>query len=77
MGEQTTDRIVDVPGNPRPEGARIIWFEGVGGRRLRACLAPSPADIPRGTCLVCPGRSESIEKYFEVARELQDRGSRC
>ena len=74
MTENKTDRIVDVPGNPRPDGARIVWFEGVGGRRLRACLAPATTETPRGTCIVCPGRTEFIEKYFEVARELQDRG---
>jgi lysophospholipase len=74
MVDKTPDRIVDIPGNPRPEGARIIWFEGVGGRRLRACLAPAIIDAPRGTCIVCPGRTEFIEKYFEVARDLQARG---
>ena len=74
MTTQPEDRIVDVPGNPRPEGARIIWFEGVGGRKLRACLSPATVDTPRGTAIVCPGRTEFIEKYFEVARELQDRG---
>lgn len=74
MAEHTPDRIVDVPGNPRPDGARIIWFDGVGGRKLRACLAPATAATARGTCIVCPGRTEFIEKYFEVARELQGRG---
>ncbi len=74
MAEHSETRIVDVPGNPRPEGARIIWFEGVGGRKLRACLAPATAATPRGTAIVCPGRTEFIEKYFEVARDLQDRG---
>ena len=62
MVTQTEDRIVDVPGNPRPDGARIIWFEGVGGRKLRACLAPATAATPRGTAIVCPGRTEFIEK---------------
>jgi lysophospholipase len=28
----------------------------------------------RGTVIVCPGRTEFIEKYFEVARDLQSRG---
>ena len=74
MADTKDNRIVDVPGNPRPDGARIIWFEGVGGRKLRACLAPSTHDTPRGTAIVCPGRTEFIEKYFEVARELQSRG---
>jgi lysophospholipase len=74
MAAPSEDRIVDVLGNPRPDGARIIWFEGVGGRRLRACLAPATVASPRGTTIVCPGRTEFIEKYFEVARELQARG---
>ena len=74
MDHQTENQIVDVPGNPRPDGARIIWFEGIGGRRLRACLAPATSESPRGTTIVCPGRTEFIEKYFEVARELQQRG---
>ena len=69
-----SDHIVDVPGNPRPEGARITWFTGSGGRRLRACIVPATTQSPRGTCIVCPGRTEFIEKYFEVARELQDKG---
>jgi len=69
------DDIVDVPGNPRPDGAEIVWFTGTGGRSLRACIAPAldPAKA-RGTCIVCPGRTEYIEKYFEVARDLQKRG---
>jgi len=69
------DGIVDVPGNPRPDGAEIVWFKGTGGRALRACIAPALTfDSARGTCIVCPGRTEFIEKYFEVARELQAKG---
>lgn len=74
MQGQPADGIVDVDGNPRPEGARIVWFEGIAGRRLRACIAPATHADARGTCIVCPGRTEFIEKYFEVARDLQDRG---
>lgn len=74
MSEPVSELFVDVPGNPRPHGARIIWFDGVAGRRLRACYAPATADKPRGTTIVCPGRTEFIEKYFEVARELQGKG---
>lgn len=74
MTDHKPDRIIDVPGNPRPEGARIVWFEGVSGRKLRACVAPATVETPRGTCIVCPGRTEFIEKYFEVARELQAKG---
>lgn len=69
------DTFVDIPGNPRPEGAEVVWFEGSGGRNLRACMAPAlDKGNARGTAIVCPGRSEFIEKYFRVARELQERG---
>lgn len=67
--------FVEVAGNPAPEGAEIAWFKGRSGLDLRACIAPalSPAR-PRGTVIVCPGRTEFIEKYFETARELQAMG---
>lgn len=74
MTQTSPDGFVDIAGNPRPDNARIIWYDGTKGLRLRACVAGATTDTPRGTCLVCPGRSEFIEKYFEVARELQDRG---
>ncbi|MEO0982737.1 MAG: alpha/beta hydrolase [Pseudomonadota bacterium] len=67
--------IVEIPGNDRPDGAEIVLFDGLEGRCLRACIAPAPIDRPtRGTAIVCPGRTEFIEKYFEVARDLQSRG---
>lgn len=66
--------FVHVDNNPEPEGADIVWFEGVAGRKLRACIAPSLRSTPRGTAIICPGRTEFIEKYFETARDLQQRG---
>ena len=68
------DTFVTVKKNPAPEGAELVWFEGMAGRSLRACLAPSTHDRARGTAIVCPGRTEFIEKYFETARDLQARG---
>ena len=74
-GQSRDDRFVEVPGNPAPKGAEIVWFEGSEGRSLRACVAPALAPSkPRGTVIVCPGRTEFIEKYFEVGRELQTMG---
>ncbi len=73
--DQYASEFVDIPGNPRPEGAEVVWFEGAGGRRLRACIAPAlKPENARGTGIICPGRTEFIEKYFEVAREMQARG---
>jgi lysophospholipase len=67
--------FVEIEGNPAPDGAAIKWLEGADNMRLRMCIAPAPKGRPaRGTTIVCPGRSEFIEKYFEVARDLQARG---
>jgi lysophospholipase len=67
--------FVTLKGNPAPDGARVVWFKGSGGRELRACAAPALSPTkPRGTVIVCPGRTEFIEKYFEVGRELQQMG---
>jgi lysophospholipase len=63
--------IVLVPGNPPPAGAEIIWYTGEDGIRLRMLFVPKAG--ARGLAIVCPGRTESIEKYFEVMRDLQAR----
>jgi lysophospholipase len=68
--------LVLVPDNPPPQGAEVIWYEA-RGLRLRMLYAPEPKDNnarTRGLAIVCPGRTEFIEKYFEVARDLQARG---
>lgn len=66
--------FVRVPGNPEPEGAEELWLEGRGGVRLRALLAPAARAPIRGTVILCNGRTEFIEKYFEAIREFQARG---
>jgi lysophospholipase len=66
--------VVRVPGNPEPDGAEELWFEGRGGLKLRALLAPALGGSARGTVIVFAGRTEFIEKYFEVVGELQGRG---
>lgn len=65
--------FVRVPGNETPEGAEEHWFEGRGGVKLRAMTAPAQG-AARGSVIIAPGRTEFIEKYFEVTRELQQRG---
>lgn len=68
--------LVLVPDNLPPEGAEVIWYEA-HGLRLRMLYAPEPRNNDartRGLAIVCPGRTEFIEKYFEVVRELQGRG---
>ena len=65
--------LIDIPAAPVPERGGAEWFKGADGARLRAALF-QPAAAPRGSVVVSPGRTEAIEKYFEVVRELQDRG---
>ena len=63
--------FVRVPGNEPPEGAEEHWLEGRGGVRLRVLTAPAAGAHSRGSVIVAPGRTEFIEKYFEVLHELQ------
>lgn len=65
--------FVRVPGNDIPEGAEEHWLEGRGGVKVRV-LTASARGTPRGSVIVAPGRTEFIEKYFEVIGELQARG---
>lgn len=65
--------FVRVPGNEIPEGAEEHWLEGRGGVKVRVMTAPAQG-AARGSVIIAPGRTEFIEKYFEVTRELQGRG---
>ncbi len=58
---------------PVPPGASAEWFAGAGGLRLRAAYFPT-AEAARGTVVLSGGRTEPIEKYLEVAGELNARG---
>lgn len=50
----------------------MVEFRGVDGGLLRAALFSSPG--ARATAVLLTGRSEFIEKYFEVITDLQRRG---
>jgi lysophospholipase len=58
---------------PVPEGALAEWFVGAGGARLRAALFAAKGKV-RGSVVLSGGRTEPIEKYFEVIGELTARG---
>jgi lysophospholipase len=58
---------------PPPPGATAEWFIGAEGARLRAGFFPAVGRV-RGSVVLSPGRTEPIEKYFEVAGELTRRG---
>ena len=65
--------LISIPEAPAPSDARPSWHLARDGVRLRVVLFPSP-DRCRGTVVLSPGRTEPIEKYFEVIGELQSRG---
>ncbi|MHB8284915.1 MAG: alpha/beta fold hydrolase [Caulobacteraceae bacterium] len=56
----------------RPQG-RAEWFLGRDGARLRAAVFPATAPS-RGTVVLSHGRTEAVEKYYEVIADLQARG---
>lgn len=65
--------LVSTPEAPVPSGGVAEWVEGWAGLRLRAALFPATG-AARGSVVVSPGRTEAIEKYFEVVEELRARG---
>jgi lysophospholipase len=64
--------LVATPEAPVPAGGAAEWITGAGGLRLRAALFA--AESPRGTVVLSGGRTEFIEKYYEVIGELLARG---
>lgn len=69
--------LMGVPGASSPPGGKGDWFRGAGGMRLRAAVwQPSlpKGEAPRGTVVLSPGRTEPIEKYFEIIGNFQARG---
>ncbi len=67
--------FIDVPQNPVPLGAECFNLDTPDGAKLRVATFPLPGETPtRGTILLLSGRSEFIEKYFEVIGELHQRG---
>lgn len=69
--------LMGTPDAASPPGGQGEWYRGAGGLRLRAALwtpsAPAAGE-PRGTVVLSPGRTEPIEKYFEVIGNFLARG---
>jgi lysophospholipase len=66
-------RLIDTPQAPLPAGGVAEVFQGEDGVPLRAALW-RPDRQARGSIVLSPGRTEPIEKYFEVVGELLARG---
>ena len=71
-GLSASVRFVEVPGHVSPESGVAMAVRAARGIAVRAAHWVPPA--ARGTVLVCTGRSEFIEKYFDVVRDLLGRG---
>lgn len=68
--------VVRVEGDPFPEGGVTRWLERPDGALIRVMTwGAERAKAPcRGTVVLAGGRTEFIEKYFEVIQHLLDRG---
>ncbi len=66
--------LVATPKNPIPIGASVGFIDVRKGVRLRYASWQSSLKDRRGTVCIFPGRTEFIEKYFEVVGELRRRG---
>ncbi|HLL29173.1 MAG TPA: alpha/beta hydrolase [Xanthobacteraceae bacterium] len=62
-----------IPANPVPEGAVEGYLVTPDGLKLRYARW-NPIGPRRGTVCLFSGRTEMIEKYFEVVNELRQRG---
>ncbi len=65
--------IVHLNADPPPAGLEARWLTMADGARLRAAACPPAA----GSVLIAPGRTETVEKYFETMRDLAGRGFAC
>jgi lysophospholipase len=68
------DGLVDIPENPVPAGAEVVWLTAADGVKLRAARFPATGGEVRGTVCLFQGRAETIEKYFETIEDLRGRG---
>jgi len=67
----TSAPLMFTPESRVPDNGVGEWFRGAGGLRLR--LGYWPVAKGRGTVFISPGRSEPIEKYYEIIRDLNAR----
>ena len=66
--------LLETPTAQAPDRGAAEWVAGSDGARLRAAFFPPAVGSRRGSVVLSPGRTEPIEKYFEVIRHLTGRG---
>jgi lysophospholipase len=67
-------QLVSIARNPVPTGAVSGSLMASDGVELRFARWTATRGPRRGTTIICPGRGEFIEKYYEVIAELRRRG---
>jgi lysophospholipase len=60
--------------NPIPPNHFAGFFNTYDGMKLRYAVFRSGSQMPKGTIVLLQGRNESIEKYFETIRNLNEMG---
>ncbi|MEO1151590.1 MAG: alpha/beta hydrolase [Pseudomonadota bacterium] len=72
---RTPAEFITIPENPVPPGADCFTLDRGDGHFARVAVFPCPDHKPaRGAITLVTGRSEFIEKYFEVIGDLHQRG---
>lgn len=67
-------RLIEVEGNPVPDGARVDFVTTPDDVQLKFALWDAVKRPAKGTVILLHGRAEYIEKYLEVTQELRERG---
>jgi lysophospholipase len=66
--------LISLARNPVPGGAEAGHIKTPDGRQLRYAVWQATRAPLRGTCVLVQGRTEFIEKYYEVVADLRRRG---
>lgn len=67
--------FIEIPENPVPAGGACYMLDTPDGAKLRVATFPAPyRERARANVVLLTGRSEFIEKYFEIVSDLQQRG---
>ncbi len=64
--------LVETQNNPAPLAGKVQYIKTIDSVLLRTARWDSGTDVS-GTLVICPGRGEFIEKYFEVIFDLLER----
>lgn len=66
--------LVDLLDNPVPKGGTVTMIDTSDGAQIRTAHWKANGHDRKGTVTILQGRTEFIEKYYEVIRELRRNG---